>query len=80
MPEQTNSSGSSGNTLLAVIVGAILVGIAFFFALGGIPGGEQASDENGVTIVDDNPDVNVDLPDVNVSGNDSGEESGNQTN
>lgn len=80
MAEQTNSSGSSGNTLLAVIVGAILVGIAFFFALGGIPGGEQANDENGVTIVDDNPDVNVDLPDVNITENDGSGESGNQTN
>jgi hypothetical protein len=80
MADQTNSSGSSGNTLLAVIVGALLVGIAFFFALGGIPGGEQANDENGVTIVDDNPDVNVDLPDVNITENDGSEGSGSQTN
>jgi len=64
MAESSNSSGS-GNILLAVVIGALLVGIAFFFAMGGFA--NTAADGDGVTIVDDNPDVNL-----QIGGGDAG--------
>jgi len=66
MAEESNSTG---NTLLAVIVGGILVVMVAFFAFGGFNGVQERADNGGVTIVEDSPDVTVDLPDVNVSQN-----------
>ena len=59
-------SNSTGNTLLAVIIGGVLVVLVAFFAFGGF-NAMQTNNPDSVTIVDDNPDVTLELPDVNVT-------------
>jgi hypothetical protein len=64
MAEESNSAG---NTLLAVIIGGILVVMVAFFAFGGFNGMQDQANGGDLTIIEDNPDVTVELPDVNVS-------------
>ena len=45
-----DSGGGSGNTLLAVIVGGILVVLVAFFAFGGFPGMHGGAKGPSVTI------------------------------
>jgi hypothetical protein len=50
-----DNGGSSGNVLLGVLVGAILVGVAVFFSMGDFGDGARQGDS-----------VTIELPDVEV--------------
>ena len=62
MPE---GGGSSGNVLLGVLVGAMLVGVAVFFTMGGFDSEPPPGDN-----------VTIELPDVQIGDGDNSSPNG----